>query len=93
MNRNLNPEVLAVALSTAAETNFSGCDGNPAERPASGFARLRINLGGANAKAQVRIWATGRDPEMLRILLASTQVRRRYDPGKHEWVEMEVAPW
>jgi len=63
MNRNLNPEVLAVALSTAAETNFSGCDGNPAERPASGFARLRINLGGANAKAQVRIWATGRDPE------------------------------
>ena len=39
------------------------------------------------------LWATARDPEMLRILLASTQVRRRYDPGKHEWVEMEVAPW
>jgi type IV secretory pathway VirB2 component (pilin)/type IV secretory pathway TrbD component len=38
-------------------------------------------------------WATARDPEMLRILLASTQARCRYDPGKHEGVEMEVAPW
>jgi type IV secretory pathway VirB3-like protein len=39
------------------------------------------------------LWATARDPEMLRILLASAQMRRRYDPGKHEWVEMEIAPW
>lgn len=28
-------------------------------------------------------WAARRDPDMLRILLASTGVRRRYDPGKH----------
>ena len=39
------------------------------------------------------LWATTRDPDMLRILLASSRVRRRYDPGKHEPVEIEVAPW
>jgi type IV secretory pathway TrbD component len=37
------------------------------------------------------VWATGRDPEMLRILLASSQAKRRYDPGKHEPVDLEVA--
>ncbi len=36
------------------------------------------------------LWATKRDPEMLRILLASSKARRRYDPGKHELVDMEV---
>ena len=28
-------------------------------------------------------WATARDPEMLRIVLMSATVKRRYDPGKH----------
>jgi type IV secretory pathway VirB3-like protein len=37
-------------------------------------------------------WATKRDPEMLRILLASSQGRRRYDPGKHQRVDLEVTP-
>lgn len=37
------------------------------------------------------LWATHRDPEMLRILFASARSRRRYDPGKHERVDMEVA--
>jgi type IV secretory pathway TrbD component len=37
------------------------------------------------------LWATWRDPEMLRILLASSRLRNRYDPGKHAWVDMEVA--
>ncbi len=36
------------------------------------------------------LWATKRDPEMLRILLASSKARRRYDPGKHDRVDMEV---
>jgi len=27
------------------------------------------------------LWATKRDPDMLRILLASSKVKRRYDPG------------
>ncbi len=36
-------------------------------------------------------WATRRDPEMLRIVLASSKTRRRYDPGKHDRVDMEVA--
>jgi hypothetical protein len=39
------------------------------------------------------LWATRRDPEMLRILLASSQARRRHDPGKHDLVEMEVTRW
>ena len=39
------------------------------------------------------LWATARDPEMLRILLASSKARRRYDPGKHERVDIEVVPW
>ena len=34
--------------------------------------------------------ATRTDPEMLRILLASSKGRRRYDPGKHARVDLEV---
>src|SRR5580693_7699648 len=36
------------------------------------------------------LWAMTRDPDMLRILLASSKARRRYDPGKHDRVDMEV---
>ena len=39
------------------------------------------------------LWATKYDPQMLRILLASSQARRRYDPGKHERFDVEIAPW
>ena len=39
------------------------------------------------------LWATRRDPEMLRIVLASSKVRRRYDPAKHERVTMEIESW
>jgi hypothetical protein len=39
------------------------------------------------------LWATARDPEMLRILLASSTARRRYDAGKHDRVDLEVTPW
>jgi type IV secretory pathway TrbD component len=39
------------------------------------------------------LWATRRDPELLRILVASSNVRRRYDPGKHRPVNMEVSTW
>jgi type IV secretory pathway VirB3-like protein len=36
-------------------------------------------------------WVSMRhDPQMLRILLASTDLRRRYDPGKHAPVAVEV---
>jgi type IV secretory pathway VirB3-like protein len=38
-------------------------------------------------------WATTHDPQMLRILLASSRARRRYDPGKHERRDVEIAPW
>ena len=36
------------------------------------------------------LWATRRDPDMLRILLASSMTRRRYDPGKHQPFDVEV---
>ncbi len=36
------------------------------------------------------LWARSRDPEMLRILLASARNRNRYDPGKHVRFEVEV---
>lgn len=39
------------------------------------------------------LWTTKRDPEMLRILLASSNARRRYDPGKHNPINVEVATW
>lgn len=39
------------------------------------------------------LWATRRDADMLRILLTSSRVRRRYDPGKHDRSDMEIASW
>jgi len=38
-------------------------------------------------------WAGQRDPEMLRILLSSSGMRRRFDPGKHDRVLLEARPW
>ena len=38
------------------------------------------------------LWATKRDPEMLRILLSSSRFRTRYDGAKHARVDMEVRP-
>ena len=35
-------------------------------------------------------WTTRTDPEMLRILLASSRSRRRYDPGKAARAGVEV---
>ncbi len=35
-------------------------------------------------------WATSKDPEMLRILLSSSRMRRRFDPAKHERQDVEV---
>ncbi|MGH9159773.1 MAG: VirB3 family type IV secretion system protein [Vicinamibacteraceae bacterium] len=35
-------------------------------------------------------WVTSRDPEMLHILLRSSRIRCRYDPGKHRRVDLEV---
>lgn len=38
-------------------------------------------------------WTTRRDPAMLRILLSSSSARQRYDPGKHERIDVEVDQW
>lgn len=34
------------------------------------------------------LWATKRDAQMLRILLTSSGLRRRYDPGKHDRIDL-----
>jgi type IV secretory pathway TrbD component len=39
------------------------------------------------------LWSTRHDPAMLHILLTSSGVRRRYDPGKHARVDVEVVTW
>ena len=39
------------------------------------------------------LWSGSRDPQMLRILLASSRARRRYDPGKHTPVNIMVTSW
>ena len=39
------------------------------------------------------LWSGSRDPQMLRILLASSRARRRYDPGKHTPVNIVVTSW
>ena len=39
------------------------------------------------------LWATNRDPDMLRIVIASSGIRRRYDPGKHDRFDVEVVRW
>ena len=36
------------------------------------------------------LWATRHDPDMLRILIASSKTQRRYDPGKHDPFNVEV---
>jgi hypothetical protein len=62
-NRN-TAAINTATLSTSAETNVSGNDGDPTSRPTLAFARLRIALnvsGGTNPAGQVRLWVTGRD--------------------------------
>jgi type IV secretory pathway TrbD component len=39
------------------------------------------------------LWATNRDPEMLRIVIASSGSRRRYDPARHDRFDVEVLRW
>ena len=36
------------------------------------------------------VWATKRDPEMLRILLSSSKFKSRYDAAKHARFDLEV---
>src|SRR5687767_14074889 len=38
------------------------------------------------------LWATKRDPQMLRILLSSSRFKTRYDAAKHAAFDIEVRP-
>ena len=37
------------------------------------------------------LWATKRDPQMLRILLSSSRFKTRYDAAKHSRADVEVS--
>jgi type IV secretory pathway TrbD component len=39
------------------------------------------------------VWATRRDPQMLRIVLSSARFRARYDPAKYAPPPITVRPW
>ena len=39
------------------------------------------------------LWAIRQDTEMLHILLSSSALRRRYDPGKHNRADVEISSW
>jgi len=39
------------------------------------------------------LWAAARDTQMLKILLASSRVRRRHDPAKHAPFDVEIRRW
>ena len=39
------------------------------------------------------VWATTHDPDMLRILLASSRFRPRYDAIKHTRCDVEIRQW
>ena len=70
------------------------------------MAKLRLGVIGAGAWAMAQhlpafaahsdevepLIVNRRDPEMLRILLASSRARGRFDPGKHDLATVEVAP-
>lgn len=35
-------------------------------------------------------WATGEDPQLLRILLNSSRFRTQYDPAKHDQMALQI---
>ncbi|MEO7276328.1 MAG: VirB3 family type IV secretion system protein [Vicinamibacterales bacterium] len=57
------------------------------------FASLLAGLLMFSSLYGLAFWATQRDPDLLRILMSSSRSRRRFDPGKHERRDVEVARW
>src|SRR5207249_527927 len=54
------------------------------------FYSFRAGLLVAASLYVFALWATKRDPEMLRILLSSSRFKTRYDAAKHTPVDIEV---
>ena len=61
--------------------------GLPIPGPLVGMLLMFVGLYG------FALWVTRRDPQMLRILLTSSKTQRRYDPGKHARVDLEITSW
>ena len=57
------------------------------------FYSLAAGLVMSTALYVFALWATKRDPEMLRILLSSSRFKTRYDPAKHQPFVIEVRRW
>jgi hypothetical protein len=74
------PVINGVTLSVGSETLFQGVDPNPAATRFA-YARLNIALGGTNARASVRIWATGRDQSRRSVGLSPAATGARAAMG------------
>ena len=57
------------------------------------FYSLLVRHPGVPRPLRLRALGHHRDPDMLRIVIASSGSRRRYDPGKHERFDVEVVRW
>jgi hypothetical protein len=57
-NKGGSPEINAAALSLTTFTNVQGRDNGSA--PASGFVRLRIQVGGTTPRVQLKLWVAVR---------------------------------
>ena len=66
-NRNTTAEINGVSLSATADNIETANDGDPAGATRLAFARLRVQLGGTNPTARVRVWVTGRSEQTVAL--------------------------
>jgi hypothetical protein len=57
-NKGASPEINGVTVSTTTFTNVQGRDAGSV--PASGFVRLRVEVGGTTPRVQVKLWVAVR---------------------------------
>lgn len=70
-NRNTTAEIDGVSLSKTAENVETANDGDPAGATRLAFVRLRIQLGGTNPQARLKIWVTGRGEQIQQHIAAA----------------------
>ena len=66
-NRNATAEINGVSLATTAENVETANDGDPTGATRLAFARLRIQLGGTDPQAHLKIWVTGRGEQIQQV--------------------------
>ncbi len=70
-NRNTTAEINGVTLSKTAENVETANDGDPAGATRLAFVRLRIQLGGTDPQARLKIWVTGRGEQIQQNIPAA----------------------